>query len=295
MGRVRYEDLPALLRAADTNSLSGQRRLLLITRVQLASLVAAAGFGMLSLQGWAGDAAAVLAAVAFGTALVTEVYRLKDRPDRLWYTGRAVAESAKTLTWRYMVGGAPLGLGEVDADRADTRLLDRFRDIASDVDPASLVPAEGSTDEITCAMRRARALPLADRRDLYLRERLDDQRAWYADKSRWNAGRSTLWSVGLASLELVGLALGIARAAGLVEVDLLGFAAAVVAAGAAWVQTKQHQGLATAYGIASHEIALIRARAEQEVTEQEWARFVSDAEEAISREHTLWRASRGGG
>ncbi|MFC4563397.1 DUF4231 domain-containing protein [Nocardiopsis mangrovi] len=295
MERIRYDDLPALLRAADTNSLAGQRRLLLITRVQLTSLIAAAGLGMLSLSGWAGDAAAVLAAVAFGTALVTEVFRLKDRPDRLWYAGRAVAESAKTLTWRYMVGGAPLGIRGAGGDGADTRLLDRFREISSDLDAGWLVPARGSADEITTAMRRARALPLADRRLLYLRERLDDQRAWYAGKSRWNARRSTLWSVGLAAVELAGLALGIARAAGLFEVDLLGFAAALAAAGAAWVQTRQHQNLATAYGVASHEISLIRARADHSVTEEEWALFVSDAEEAISREHTLWRASHSGG
>jgi hypothetical protein len=291
---IKYDDLPALLRAADTNSLIGQRRLLIITRVQLASLIAAAGFGMLSLRGTEADIVAMLASVAFGTALLSEAYRLKDRPDRLWYEGRAVAESAKTLTWRYMVGGVPLGIQEVNADRADSRLLQRFEEITSDVDPTWLVPVQGSDEEITLAMRSARALPLSERRSLYMRERLDDQRAWYSSRSRWNARRSTYWSVSLLIIQVTGLSLGIARAAGLVEIDLLGFTAAVAAAAVSWTQTKQYQSLATAYAVASHEIALIRARAKQNVTEEEWARFVSDAEEAISREHTLWRASRGG-
>jgi hypothetical protein len=37
---------------------------------------------------------------------------------------------------------------------------------------------------------------------------------------------------------------------------------------------------------------IIRDRSEH-VTEQEWATFVSDAEDAVSREHTLWLARHG--
>ncbi|PSK87503.1 uncharacterized protein DUF4231 [Murinocardiopsis flavida] len=293
MAEIQYDDFPALMRAADSNSLKGQRRYLWVTRIQLGSLVAAAGFGMLSLQGERANLVASLAAVAFAAALISEIYRLKERPDRMWYAGRAVAESAKTLTWRYMVGGAPLAIKDMDSDRATELLLQRFTEIEHDVEPIWLVPAQGAPDQVSAAMRQVRELPLAERRELYLRERIDDQRSWYAVKSRWNARRSTLWSVCLAAVELAGLTAGILRAAGMVDVDLLGFAAALAAAGAAWMQAKQHQSLATAYAVASHELAAIRARMGQQTREEEWAMFVSDAEEAVSREHTLWRASHG--
>ncbi|MGA4851284.1 DUF4231 domain-containing protein [Streptomyces sp. G5(2025)] len=291
---VGYSDLPALLRAADANSLAGQRRYLRATRIQLTALVAAAVFGALSLTTSGVDVSAVLATVAFATALVSEIYQLKERPDRHWYGGRAVAESVKTLTWRYMVGGAPLGTGVMETDRATEVLMERLAEIQADVQPIWLLPDHGAPDQVTAGMRRARELPLDGRRDLYLRQRIDDQWNWYARKARWNARRSTHWAVLLAVLELVGISAGIMRVAELITIDVLGIAAALAAAGAAWVQTKQHQNLATAYGVATHELAAIRARAERARSEDTWAAFVADAEEAISREHTLWRASHGG-
>ena len=78
----------------------------------------------------------------------------------------------------------------------------------------------------------------------------------------------------------------------MLRIDLLGLAGAVIAAGAAWVQAKQHQTLANAYAVASQELAAISAQVDWASGEQEWAHFVDQAEEAISREHTLWRASR---
>jgi hypothetical protein len=81
------------------------------------------------------------------------------------------------------------------------------------------------------------------------------------------------------------------RAASVVQVDVLGLAGALTAAGVAWVQTKQHQTLASAYAVASQELSDIDSRVNQPSAEREWAHFVDEAEQAISREHTLWRAS----
>ena len=50
--------------------------------------------------------------------------------------------------------------------------------------------------------------------------------------------------------------------------------------------------LATAYAVAHHELGLIASRIDEIAAEADWARFVDESEEAISREHTLWRASR---
>ncbi|MEV6836948.1 DUF4231 domain-containing protein [Streptomyces sp. NPDC051133] len=290
---IKYGDFPALYRAADSNSLSGQRRYLRTTRLQLGSLVAASLFAVFAWRVGRTDVAAVLAAVAFATALVSEIYMLKERPDREWYTGRAVAESAKTLTWRYLVGGTPLRV-DADGTSADTLLLQRFAQIEADVPGLWLIPDGGSPEQITPAMRRIRELPLAERRAFYLAHRINDQLDWYRRKARWNARVAVRWSVTLAVLELLGLAAGIARAAGMIDVDLMGFAAALAAAGTAWVQAKQHQNLATAYAVTGHELSAIAVRVPSAPSEETWASFVADAEEAISREHTLWRASHGG-
>jgi hypothetical protein len=289
---VAESRFPPLYLAADRNSLDGQRRFLNATRLRLAMLVVAAGFGMFTWRRAGGDLAGIGAAVAFVVALLAELYLLQARPDRLWYDGRAVAESAKTLTWRYLVGGDPFGLDQVSEREAERLLLDRFRQITRDLRGAHLVPVSGDGDQLDPALREVRALPLDRRRELYRRERIDGQQAWYARSARWNERRATQWSLVLTSLEALGLAGGVLKATGVVDVDLLGFGGALVAAGAAWVQAKQHQNLANAYGVASQELSAISGQVDWSASERDWAHFVDQAEEAISREHTLWRASR---
>jgi hypothetical protein len=88
-------------------------------------------------------------------------------------------------------------------------------------------------------------------------------------------------------LEIAGLIGGALKAFGWIDFDLLAFLAA------AWMEAKQHRTLATAYGIASQELASIASELPTLHSEERWAAFVAQAEEAISREHTLWRASRG--
>jgi hypothetical protein len=288
---ITDSEFPALYRAADQNSLAGQRRYLTATGLRLAMLVAAAIFGLFSWRTGGGDLAGIAAAVAFGVALLSELYLLQERPDRVWYDGRAVAESAKTLAWRYLVGGDPFGKAGLSDNDAEQLLLDRFGQIARDLKGTHLVPVSGGTNQLSDAMQQLRALPLDERRALYRRGRIHDQQDWYARKARWNEQRSTRWSLALTALEAVGLVGAVLKATGTVKVDLVGLAGALVAAGVAWAQTKQHQMLASAYAVASQELATIGARIDRPSTEQEWAHFVDQAEDAISREHTLWRAS----
>jgi hypothetical protein len=289
---VAESRFPPLYQAADRNSLDGQRRFLNATRLRLAMLVVAAGFGMFTWRRAGGDLAGIGGAIAFVVALLAELYLLQARPDRLWYDGRAVAESAKTLTWRYLVGGSPFGRREVSEREAERLLLDRFRQITRELGGAHLVPVSGDTDQIGPALREVRALPLDRRRELYRGQRIDGQQAWYARSARRNERRATQWSLVLTSLEALGLAGGVLKATGVVAVDLLGFGSALVAAGVAWVQAKQHQHLANAYAVASQELSTISGQVDLTTTEEDWAHFVDQAEEAISREHTLWRASR---
>jgi hypothetical protein len=292
LSAVAESEFPALYRTADQNSLNGQRRYLTATRLRLAMLVGAAVFGLFSWRTSSGDIAGILAAVAFGVALLAELYLLRVRPDRLWYDGRAAAESAKTLIWRYLVGGSPFGKSEIPDRDAEWLLLDRFSQIARELKGAYLVSLSEEVNPISTSLRNVRALPLDERRQQYRIGRIHSQRDWYARKARWNERRTNQWTLILSSLEALGLLAAVLKATGVLKIDLLGLAGTVVAAGAAWIQTKQHQTLASAYAIASQELTAIGAQIDRATTEEVWAHFVDQAEEAISREHTLWRASR---
>jgi hypothetical protein len=284
---------PAIYHTADLNSLSGQRRFVWATRVRLFALVAAAALGAVSLRISGSDLAAVTAAALFGVALFAEIYIFRESPERQWFEGRVAAESAKTLTWRFAVGGAPMPLvsGDEGGTQAGEVLLDRFREIVRHTKGAYLVPVAPGVPQVTDEMLRIRNLSLDERREAYRVYRIEDQRSWYEQKAAWNGRRANMWAIGLTVAEAFGLAGGIVRAAGWISIDLLGIASAIVAAGVAWTQMKQYQNLANAYAIAAMELADIAFRMRRPCSEADWAHFVDQAEEAISREHTLWRAS----
>ncbi|GII76747.1 membrane protein [Sphaerisporangium rufum] len=283
---------PALYHAADRGAIVGQRRLLMATGVRLASLVAAAMFGAVSLDTGRLDAAAVGAAAALATALVTEVYLLSVRPDRQWYEARAAAESAKTLAWRYVVGGEPFGRETGGDEHVDRLLMHRYSEIIRGIHGFAPIPPLEEESQVTTVMRTIRGLSLAERKRHYLTGRINDQRIWYARKAGFHERRSARWSVALAALEAGGLIAAVLTAVQVVDLDLPGIVGAVAAAGIAWLQTRQHQQLATSYSIAALELADILSRVEGPSTEAEWAHFVDESEEAISREHMLWWGSR---
>ncbi|MFB4300779.1 DUF4231 domain-containing protein [Actinomadura sp. NTSP31] len=290
MEALAESDFPPLFRVADASAVDGQHRLLVATALRLCALLAAAVLGAFSVPAGRLDAAALLAAAGLGTALVIEVYLLTERPDRQWYESRAAAESAKTLVWRFAVAGQPFGV-EVDERAAESLLLHRFSVILGNMHAVGGDGDDGSRPQVTDEMRALRARPLPDRRQVYRTGRILDQRRWYARRAKEHGRSVARWSLFLATMEALGLVAAVLNAVGLFGLDLPGIAGAIAAGGLAWVQTRQHQQLATAYGIAAQELADISTRLRWPETEPEWAHFVDEVEEAISREHTLWWAS----
>jgi conflict system pore-forming effector with SLATT domain len=290
--RLRDEDLPALFKAADAASRDGQRWFVEAVRGSLVLSVAAAFFGIPTL---AEDAAwpSVAAAAAFGLGALLSLYLYWGRPERRWYDGRAAAESLKTLAWQFAVGGGEYAKG-ADA-RAEPGIEEAFvrrlADVLTELRNVDVRPAAG--EQITAGMRAVRGASLAGRRRVYRDDRIGDQQAWYTGRATLNRSRARRWLAAAIGVQLVGTAVAALHAAGVIEVDLLGLIAAAAAAAAAWLQVKDHGMLAEAYAVAAQELALIRAQIDRVEDEEAWRGFVERAEQAISREHVLWRARRG--
>ncbi|HEY9469382.1 MAG TPA: DUF4231 domain-containing protein, partial [Propionibacteriaceae bacterium] len=283
-------DFPALFRSADRESQRAQRSYLTSLRVRLGSLVVAAFGGALTLTTAGGfQVGGGLAFLAFACALGAELFLATTSPLTTWYEGRAAAESAKTLAWRYMVRAEPF---EVDDD-VDKQFHAQTYSLLQDLRSISLGTEEPAAQQITDKMRHVRALDFNERRQVYLADRIADQQRWYSEKARWNDRRARGWVLVSIVLEIAGLIGGALKAFGWINFDLLGFLAAAAGGVMAWIEAKQHRNLATAYGIASQELASIASELPTLHNEERWAAFVAQAEEAISREHTLWRASRG--
>jgi hypothetical protein len=284
-------DLPALYRSADRESLRAQRSYLRSFRVRLGALLVAAFGGALTLTTAGGfQIGGGLAFLAFACALGAELFLATTSPHTTWYEGRAAAESAKTLAWRYMVRAEPF---EVDDPDIDKQFLSQTYSLLQDLRSISMATGEPDAHQITVKMRQVRALEFDERRQLYLADRIADQQRWYSEKARWNDRRARVWVLVSIVLQIAGLIGGALKAFGWINFDMLGFLAAAAGSVTAWIEAKQHRNLATAYGIASQELASIATELPTVNNEERWAAFVGQAEEAISREHTLWRASRG--
>jgi len=91
----------------------------------------------------------------------------------------------------------------------------------------------------------------------------------------------------------VAVALAAGRLFGGWSFDLAGVLAAAIGAGAAWLALKQHTTLRAAYALTAAELEKQIATLSS-TSDDDWPKSVADAEEAISREHTMWLASRGG-
>lgn len=284
------EDLPALYRATNSMALDGQNRAIFAIRLRLGALLVATLGGLIA---WSLSGVAVgglVSLFAFLVAIGAELYSATERPEEQWYEGRAAAESVKTLAWRYAVGGELATSGSVDVD---TEFLKEIRDVLHDLKSVEVDPSVSENVQISDAMRTARKSHFEDRKNLYLVGRINDQSAWYASKAAWNAKRAKQWVIASIFFEISGVVAAAMQAFGGLNIDLLGLFAAIAAIITAWVQVKQHRNLATAYGVTAQELALVASETEALTDEALWPRFVGEAEEAISREHTLWRASRG--
>jgi hypothetical protein len=278
-------DLPGLFEAADAASVRGQREYVSGVRWRLVLAVAAAGLGVVP-----GRVEAAGVAVAFAVMLVVELRLRARRPEEVWYDGRAVAESAKSLAWRYSVSGLPFGQG--DEGEAERRFAAELGTLLDDVPTREV--GTSARPPVTERMRVLRGSDLGARKAAYLAGRVDDQREWYARKAAVNKTLAQRWRLVMLAAEVVGIVAALGRVAGVFNIDLAGILATIIAGGAAWSGMRQHSTLARAYTFAAEELTIARGRLAAVVDEETWAREVNDAEEAVSREHTMWRASRSG-
>ncbi|MFJ8033147.1 DUF4231 domain-containing protein [Streptomyces sp. NPDC096032] len=285
------EHLPSPFKSADNASLRGQALYVRATKLRLSFAVLAAVLAAMTFQvsdTW--DLAGLCVALAFLATLLTEVWLLVAKPERAWYDGRAFAESIKTLSWRYAVAAQPFSLQSSESEN-ERHFIAEVSKIISEAPSDSI--AVTAPVHITERMREIRRSPLSVRRNAYLECRIEDQLKWYAGKADFNRSRAGRWRVTLIVIEGAGITAAILKAGGAIPFDLPGIMAALLGAGSAWFAVRQYESLGRAYSFAANDLSIVHARLQSIDSDNDWEREAADAEEAISREHTMWRASRG--
>lgn len=239
-----------------------------------------------------GTTFAVITAVILLLIIFSKLIGRQRRDDKDWFDGRAVTESVKTLTWRYIMRIKPF-TDDTTCDQEFARELDAIREARSDLQLRVNASLGNTADQITPRMRAIRNLSIGERRDLYVTERLEEQAEWYGGKSRANRILAEMFFWASLAAQFLALILAIVRVAfpG-TQLSLVGPLLALAAAITAWTQLGQHDELRKSYALANQELLTIKSLSSSVDTHEDLADLVRDGEGAISREHTMWIAKR---
>lgn len=263
-----------------------ERVYFVLSAIQLLVPLICAGFAIF------GSDVVGLIGVAFFVGLVVSLWLQARRPDRTWFDGRALAESVKSLAWRYSIGVPPYAKAANEA-AVDTTFRAQYAALIGDIRvPARRLPATGIGEAVTAKMRETRARSSADRKAEYIEQRLNDQSVWYRARANESERGARIWMTLVSALQVGGLVLVGFTLAGSLTVNPFGLLAATISSSAAWLQVRRHQELADAYVAATVDLDLIAGTTNTVNTEEELQKLVEDAEDAMSREHTVWRAKR---
>jgi hypothetical protein len=170
--------------------------------------------------------------------------------------------------------------------------LSRVNGLNRDQKYAGILAVTLSGEQITPRMKSLRDSPLAYRTAAYIADRIGKQRSWYIERAILARRRASVWSLALLSTELIAVCFAVIRAADLVDLDLLGIAAATVAAGAAWLQARQYRELANSYALTSQELASAASAGANIASNEDLEKLAEGVESAISRENSFWLARR---
>jgi len=289
--KISSSALPGLYQSADQASLDAQAIYFRSLKWYLVLLIIAA---LVAFQHPNDALGALGSAGLFLITLGILTFIRVKRPDDIWYNGRAVAESVKTRSWRWMMRADPYE----DTDNIEIVTKQFISDLKSILSQNqslshSLQATRGVGDPVTDTMNEIRALHVADRLNVYTEQRIKNQADWYSHKSQLNKKRARQWfwvSVSLHSVAVLMLLYRIKDPSLSLPVEVVATSAGAVLT---WLQANKYNELNSAYALTAHEIVLIKGEALSVKNEKQLSEFVVNSEAAFSREHTQWAARKG--
>lgn len=292
---ITETNMPGMYQAADTASKDAQSNYLLIVGLDLIFMIIAAAiaiynYGCESIKIWTYVVCAIFLLLGLIFSIILKTKKFEDT----WYQGRALAESCKTITWRFITcsEGFEVSLPEEQVQLKFVETIKsfsiEFKELNESLDATVL-----SLPVITNLMWQIRRLPTIERKKYYLEHRIENQKSWYSLKANHNRKLYNRWF----AVIVIGQFLALISASYMIynynsDWNLIGLFTTIASAAISWLQLKQHQELKQAYTTAAQELNFIMALSDQIHTDIELARFVLDSENAISREHTLWLAQK---
>ncbi|WP_434746287.1 DUF4231 domain-containing protein [Candidatus Pantoea rara] len=219
--------------------------------------------------------------------------KMKFSSSSDWYKYRALAESIKTMSWRYSMKSSPFNSGD---DLKDYKKYQVFlEEILKD---SNYIPRKVSgnvltKNNFTGSMKTTREMSWEDRKEFYLTHRILNQWEWYRSKSTYNSNMAKKWWRGILVLYLFAFFTSLYN---IWFNDYFIFPVSVLTTLASsllgWSQIKRFNELSSSYLLTSGEIGLMKEQVNYIYTQDSFSDFVNESELAFSREHTQWEARR---
>ncbi len=288
-------EFPNYFQASDKASVDAQSTYLNIIRIDLISMIIASALALYNYQQVESKlyVYGISGFLLLLSLILTIILKSKKYEDT-WYQGRALAESCKTLTWRF-VTCSEFFENTIPEIEVKERFVERLKELSEEFKDlrSSLNSKILNLPVISNKMIELRNLGTFERKQNYIANRIENQKNWYSEKAEFNKSKYNLW-FGVIIL-FQGLAL--ISVVFLIKFpdcnyNLVGFFTTIASSAISWLQLKQHQELKQAYTTASQELNFIVTLSEKVNSDDELSKFVLDSENAISREHTLWLAQK---
>lgn len=286
---IEDKDFPNLYQSANQSAIQMQRKCFCFRQGHLAFLILGSGGAALGtiipqdFSMWLHVGMAIILLIGFVINIVSRVLKY----DEKWFNCRAIAESVKTATWRFMMKATPF--------EEDSPPEEIFRSKINEIQKhrqsvlSTLAPYQDSEATlISHFMRNVRGKSTEDRKNQYLKFRLLDQKTWYTKKASDNSGAETYCFKLTIGLQFLAVVLAIIQVATTIPVNLVPILMTCAAASIAWSQMKKYGELAQSYSLAAQELGELESIFPSVKQESEFCQFVNDVEYAISREHTMW-------
>lgn len=292
---IENKDFPNYFIAGDNVSLKAQKIYVNCIRFDLILICIGAALSIYNWQTtntkmWIYVISGFCLFFSFALSLVMKFKKYED----IWYRGRALAESVKTLTWRFMTKSEFFD-NNISNEEAKERFIKRIGEIKDKFKylEKSLKAKDLKLDIITSKMKEIRNSSLQERKDFYLKNRIQNQIDWYESKADVNKEKYEFWFLAV----IIAQVLSIISIVILIknpdfEFNFVGLLTTLSASFLSWLQVKKYQENKEAYTTALSELNMIKTLSESITTEEQFSKFVLDSENAMSREHTIWLAQR---
>lgn len=292
---MNTSDFPNYYQASDQASIDMQRKYLCIIKIDLFAMIFAAALAIYNYQTETSNLIFyIISGILLLVSLIASIILKTKKYEDYWYQGRALAESCKTLTWRFVCCSEYFEQN-IDTTEVKRRFSERIRELSNEFRDLSLIMNARILNRhiITDKMLEIRGLSLQERKSYYIQNRIENQKTWYSDKAQYNIEKYNNWFVAIIIsqiLSIIGVIFLIKYP--LSSWNVVGLFTTISASGLSWLQVKKHQELKQAYTTAAQELNFILSLSDEIDTENAFSKFVLDSENAISREHTLWLAQK---